>query len=78
MRPEKGYQMKALALVLFLGVASVFSSGCAVYMAATQPPVVDIAALEEGAAGGMLREMVVERVGFPRTSTKNADGTRTE
>jgi hypothetical protein len=50
-RSEKGHQMKGFALALFLGVTSLFSSGCAVYMAATQPPVVDIAALEEGCGG---------------------------
>jgi hypothetical protein len=69
--------MKGLVMVLLLGVASVFSSGCAVYMAVTQPPFVDITALEEG-AGAMSRDMVVGRVGFPIKSTKNTDGSRTE
>ena len=67
--------MKTLALALFVGVASLFNSGCAVYMAATQPPQVDIPSIE---AGGMSRDYVIEKLGVPKSSTKNPDGTRSE
>lgn len=65
--------MKSLAMVLFVGVVSVFSSGCGVYMAFTQPPRIDTAALE---AGGLNRDVVIERLGAPKSSVKNADGSR--
>ena len=65
--------MKSIVIGLFVGAVSLFSSGCSVYMAATQPPLVDTEALE---AGGMSRDTVVERLGAPKSSTKNADGTR--
>jgi hypothetical protein len=65
--------MKSLALVLFVSVVSVFSSGCGVYMAFTQPPRVDTEALE---AGGLNRDAVIERLGAPKTSVKNTDGSR--
>jgi len=59
---------------LFVGITSLFSSGCGVYMAFTQPPVVDTAALEGG--GAISRDVVIERLGSPKSSVKNADGTR--
>jgi hypothetical protein len=65
--------MKSLAMVLAIGIASLFSSGCGVYMAFTQPPRVDTEALE---AGGMSRDVVIERLGAPKSSVKNTDGTR--
>lgn len=67
--------MKSAVLVAFIGAMSFVSSGCGVYMAFTQPPVVDTAALE---AGGMSRDLVVERLGAPKASTKNSDGTRND
>lgn len=67
--------MKNAVLVAFIGAMSFVSSGCGVYMAFTQPPAVDTAALE---AGGMSRDLVVERLGAPKSSTKNVDGTRTD
>jgi hypothetical protein len=70
---RKEHQMKGLAMVLFVGIASLFSSGCGVYMAFTQPPRVDTEALE---AGGMSRDVVSERLGAPKSSVKNADGSR--
>ena len=45
-------------------------------MASTQPPFVDTAALEAGA--GWSREAVIEKLGAPRSSVRNADGTRVE
>jgi hypothetical protein len=51
------------------------SSGCGVYMAFTQPPHVNSEALM---AGGLSRDVVVERLGAPRSITKNPDGTREE
>jgi hypothetical protein len=65
--------MKSLAIILFVGIASLFTSGCGVYMAFTQPPRVDTEALE---AGGLNRDAVIERLGAPKTSLKNADGSR--
>jgi hypothetical protein len=65
--------MKILMVALLIGVASCVSSGCGVYMAFTQPPAVDTEALE---VGGLSRDVVVERLGAPKSSTKNADGTR--
>lgn len=65
--------MKSLAMVLFVGVASLFSSGCGVYMAFTQPPRIDTEALE---SGGLSRDVVIERLGAPKSSVKNADGIR--
>ena len=65
--------MKTLLFTLFISSAALMSSGCGVYMAYTQPPMVDTDALKEG---GLSRDVVVERLGAPRTSTKNADGTR--
>ena len=73
MRPEKGVTMKSLATALLVGIASLFTSGCGVYMAFTQPPRVDTEALE---AGGMSRDMVIERLGAPKSSVKNVDGSR--
>jgi hypothetical protein len=73
MRPEKGVTMKSLATALFVGIASLFTSGCGVYMAFTQPPRVDTEALE---AGGMSRDVVIERLGAPKSSVKNVDGSR--
>jgi hypothetical protein len=65
--------MKNLAMLSFVVVASFFSSGCGVYMAFTQPPHVDTAAFE---AGGVSRDMAIEKLGIPKSSVKNADGTR--
>jgi hypothetical protein len=65
--------MNSLAIILFVGIASFFTSGCGVYMAFTQPPRVDTEALE---AGGLNRDAVIERLGVPKTSLKNADGSR--
>lgn len=42
-------------------------------MAFTQPPRVDIEALEEGV---LHRDAVIERLGAPKTTIKNADGSR--
>ena len=65
--------MKTLACALFIGAASLLSSGCGMYMAFTQPPKVDTDALEEG---GVTRDVVIERLGAPKSSTKNVDGSR--
>src|SRR5262245_45309161 len=65
--------MKSVAIALFVGIASLFSSGCGVYMAFTQPPRVDTESLNEG---GMPRDVVIERLGSPKSSVKNVDGSR--
>ena len=44
-------------------------------MAFTQPPRIDTGALE---GGGLSRDVVIERLGAPKSSLKNADGTREE
>ena len=58
---------------LVVGITALSSSGCGVYMAFTQPPAVDTAGLEEG---GLPRDVIIERLGAPKSSVKNADGTR--
>ena len=65
--------MRILVCALSIGVASLLSSGCGMYMAFTQPPKVDTGALE---AGGLSRDIVIERLGVPKSSTKNVDGSR--
>ena len=45
-------------------------------MAFTQPPPVDIAAMETGK--GIKRDFVIERLGAPKSSERNPDGTREE
>lgn len=72
----KGDQIQTVVMALFLGAASLVSSGCGVYMAFTHPPFVDTAALEAGV--GWSRERVIEKLGAPRSSVRNADGTRVE
>ena len=65
--------MRILVCALSIGIASLLSSGCGMYMAFTQPPKVDTGALE---AGGLSRDLVIERLGAPKSSTKNVDGSR--
>lgn len=72
----KGDPVQTLVMALFLGAASLVSSGCGVYMAFTHPRFVDPAALEAGI--GWSREAVIEKLGVPRSSARNADGTRRE
>ena len=45
-------------------------------MAFTQPPPVDMAALESGK--GLSRDFVIERLGAPKSSVRNADGSKEE
>ena len=59
---------------LVVGITALSSSGCGVYMAFTQPPRVDTTALEGG--GAISRDVVIEKLGAPKSSVKNADGTR--
>lgn len=72
----KGDQVQTVVMVLLLGATSLVSSGCGVYMAFTHPRFVDTAALEAGA--GWSRKAVIEKLGAPRSSVRNADGTRVE
>ena len=67
--------MKQLSFWILLGLVTLLSQGCGVYLAATQPPQVDVGAL---ATGGASRDMVIARVGVPTSSVKHEDGTRTE
>ena len=67
---------KNLALCAVLIGIVLSSEGCGVYMAFTQPPKVDTDSLESG--GGMSRDMVIERLGAPKSSTKDANGRREE
>ena len=66
---------KSFSLVVFLVLILLSTSGCGVYMAFTQPEKVDQKELE---AGGVPRDLVIEKLGAPKTSTKNDDGSRTE
>src|ERR1051326_7467406 len=68
---ERKSQMRILVCALSIGVASLLSSGCGMYMAFTQPPKVDTPALE---AGGLPRDLVIERLGAPKSSIKNVNG----
>ena len=72
----KGNQIQTVVMALFLGATSLVSSGCGVYMAFTHPRFVDTATLEAGV--GWSREAVIEKLGAPRSSVRNADGTRVE
>lgn len=67
--------MKFLASIVFIVAVGFASGGCGVYMAFTQPPKVDTNRLE---AGAMSRDVVVERLGAPVSTIKNADGSREE
>jgi hypothetical protein len=68
--------MRGVVMALLIGGASLFSSGCGVYMAFTQPPAVDTTSLEGGM--GYSRDSVIEKLGAPQSSVRNADGTREE
>lgn len=72
----KSDQVQTAVMALFLGAASLVSSGCGVYMAFTHPRFVDPAALEAGV--GWSREAVIEKLGAPRSSVRKADSTRVE
>lgn len=65
--------MKSLAMILFIGAASLFSSGCGARMAFTQPPDIDT---EKWNRRGMSRDLVIERLGSPKSSVTNANGSR--
>src|SRR5690242_9576555 len=65
--------MKRCLVAWLIAAASSMMSGCGVYMAFSQPPAVDTAAFE---AGGLSRDVVIERLGNPADSTTNADGSR--
>lgn len=67
--------MRRLALWLLLFLALLFSQGCSVYLAASQPPKVDVGVF---GAGGMPRDAVVAKLGAPASSVKHEDGTRTD
>jgi hypothetical protein len=72
---ERRGQMKTVMVAFLIGAASLVSSGCGAYMAFTQPPAVDIAALQEP---NMPRTYYLERLGVPKGTTTNADGTRVD
>lgn len=56
-------------------LVSLLAQGCSVYLAASQPPKVDLAPFE---IKGMNRDMVVATLGPPVSSVKHEDGTRTD
>src|SRR6266851_3574678 len=59
--------IKAAAVVL---ITSVALSGCSVYMEATRPTPVDLSKFEPGQS----RDNVVEQLGTPKGTTREADG----
>ena len=63
-----------LRILGVLGLTFVMQ-GCGVYMAFTQPPEVNVHKFEHE---GISRDLVVEELGAPRSSTRDANGTRTE
>jgi hypothetical protein len=70
MKRRMNRPMLLIAMVLLL-----FTEGCGVYMAFTQPPKVNQEGLEKGEVS---RDYVMAQLGPPRTSTKNPDGSRTD
>lgn len=68
--------MKHLMSALLIGTLAVFSSGCGVFMAFTQPSPIDTDALEQGK--GLPRTYLVEKMGPPTSTTLNDDGTRSD
>ena len=67
--------MNNLRWALFLSFFLLFTPGCGVYMAFTQPEQVDLTSLE---AEGIPRDHVIDKLGVPKTSTRHPDGSRTE
>lgn len=67
--------MRRQAIWLQILLTMLFSQGCSLYLAASQPPKVDVGAFS---AGGMPRDAVVAKLGAPTSSVKHEDGTRTE
>jgi hypothetical protein len=66
--------MKSFLVALLMGATSVMS-GCGVYMAFTQPPPVDVAAIEQEGPG-LPREFLIQRLGTPKGTTVNDDGSK--
>jgi hypothetical protein len=58
-----------------IGIASCVSSGCGVYMAFTQPPPVDVPSIEQEVPG-LPREFLIQRLGVPKGTTLNDDGSK--
>ena len=56
-------------------LVALLAQGCSVYLAATQPPKVDLAPFE---MKGIHRELVVATLGTPVSSVQHEDGTRTD
>ena len=67
--------MKQIAFWLPIVMVGFLSQGCSIYLAASQPPKVDV---DGFASGRMPRDVVVARLGAPTYSEKHQDGTRTE
>ncbi|MCC6968071.1 MAG: hypothetical protein IT391_17510 [Nitrospira sp.] len=67
--------MKQLVWVVILMSIVFGCAGCGPYKAGTQPSRVDMAELK---SGHLSREKVIERLGKPRTVTRNSDGGTTE
>ena len=61
--------------VLVMILAAWTLQGCGVYMAFTQPDEVDLSLFEQP---GMPRDLVIEKLGAPKSSTSNQDGTKTD
>jgi hypothetical protein len=56
-------------------LVALLAGGCGAYKAFTQPPRIDVAALK---SGQLTRDVVIQRLGEPRTVTKHGDGSTTE
>lgn len=59
----------AIVIVGFLTLV-----GCSAYLAASQPPKVDLDAFSQG---GVTRDVIVAKLGTPTSSVKHENGTRT-
>lgn len=67
--------MKRTAFWLAIVIVGFLSQGCSVYLAASQPPKVDLNAF---AQAGVPRDMIVAKLGTPTSSVRHENGTRTD
>ncbi len=75
MTPKSNCLRYFLGLVFSAGLMLLPTTGCSVYMAATQPDKKDLSALS---SAGMPRAHVIAKLGAPTASTKHEDGTLTD
>jgi len=67
--------MKQIAFWLPIVMVGFLFQGCSIYLAASQPPKVDLDAF---AQPGVPRDVIVAKLGTPTSSVKHENGTRTD